>query len=118
MPSLRPVAAARRDCSPGQPTRSEGQRAFCTSSNSRSTRAARFLRWIGADYRRAISPGLPAVLLVLAATLILSMVGLLTLAAAAVVAALGGVGAFVRVQDASSEEAARVHEEGARRARR
>lgn len=58
----------------------------------------RFLRWIGGDYRRAVSPGLPALLLVLAATLILSIVGLLTLPVAAVVAALGGVGAFLRLK--------------------
>lgn len=58
--------------------------------------SARFLRWIGADYRRAVSPGLPSVLLVLAATFVLSMLGLLSLPVAAVVAALGGVGAFLR----------------------
>lgn len=58
----------------------------------------RFLKWLGADYRRAIPPGLPAILLVLALALILNAIGPLGLPTAALVAALGGAFALGRAK--------------------
>jgi len=66
--------------------------------------SARFLRWLGADYRRAVPPGLPLLLLVLAAALVFGMLGLLSLPVAVAVTALGGVGALARYRTPPSKK--------------